>query len=207
MDWATVASLATAGGTLVLAVATFESTRSANRAARVAEQAMLAGLRPLLVSSRRDDPVEKVIWTDDHFSKVPGGQAVIEQENGIIYMAANLRNAGAGVAVLHGWHLFTTYDPEQPHAEPDDFRRQTRDILIPPGDTGFWQGALRDAGDPDRPGLLEAMEQHRRIMVEILYGDNEGGQRSIARMLFTWYGEGWMCVIGRHWNLDRADPR
>jgi hypothetical protein len=36
-DWATVASLATAGGTLILAIATFASVRSAHRAARVAE--------------------------------------------------------------------------------------------------------------------------------------------------------------------------
>ncbi|MEY2476019.1 MAG: hypothetical protein QOG87_1334 [Actinomycetota bacterium] len=51
-DWATISSLATAGGTLVLAVATYASTRSANRAARVAERALLAGLRPVLVQSR-----------------------------------------------------------------------------------------------------------------------------------------------------------
>jgi len=36
-DLTAIASLATAGGTLVLAIATFGSVRSANRAARVAE--------------------------------------------------------------------------------------------------------------------------------------------------------------------------
>ena len=25
---------------------------------------------------------------------------------------------------------------------------QTRDMYIPPGDVGFWQGALRDPDDP-----------------------------------------------------------
>lgn len=55
-DWATTASLATAGGTLILAIATFGSTHSANRAARTAERAMLAGLRPLLLTSRLQDP-------------------------------------------------------------------------------------------------------------------------------------------------------
>jgi hypothetical protein len=35
-DWATIASLATAGGTLVLAVSTFASVKSANRRARLA---------------------------------------------------------------------------------------------------------------------------------------------------------------------------
>jgi hypothetical protein len=50
-DWVTISSLATAGGTLVLAAATFASVRSANRSARASEQALSAGLRPLLVSS------------------------------------------------------------------------------------------------------------------------------------------------------------
>ena len=45
-DWVTISALATATGTLVLAVATFASVRSANRAARVAEQAFLMGQRP-----------------------------------------------------------------------------------------------------------------------------------------------------------------
>ena len=51
-DTATIASLATAGGTLILAVATFASTRSANRAARVSEQALKVGLRPVLFNAR-----------------------------------------------------------------------------------------------------------------------------------------------------------
>lgn len=54
-DWATISSLATAGGTLVLAVATFASVRSANRSARTAERTLLAGQQPLLVSSREQD--------------------------------------------------------------------------------------------------------------------------------------------------------
>ena len=39
-DWVTIASLATAGGTLVLAVATFSSVRSGNRTARAAERSL-----------------------------------------------------------------------------------------------------------------------------------------------------------------------
>ena len=39
IDWSTVATFATAFGTLVLAVATFAAVRSANRAARVSEAA------------------------------------------------------------------------------------------------------------------------------------------------------------------------
>jgi hypothetical protein len=39
MEWATVASLATAAGTLLLAVATFASVRPGNRSARAADRA------------------------------------------------------------------------------------------------------------------------------------------------------------------------
>ena len=38
-DWVTISSLATAGGTLVLATATFTSVRTGNRSARAAELA------------------------------------------------------------------------------------------------------------------------------------------------------------------------
>jgi hypothetical protein len=40
-DWTTISALSTAGGTLVLAAATFASVRSANRSARAAERSML----------------------------------------------------------------------------------------------------------------------------------------------------------------------
>ena len=59
-DWVTISSLATAGGTLVLAVATFSSVKSANRSARVAERSLLAGQRPLLIPSKEDDPTEHI---------------------------------------------------------------------------------------------------------------------------------------------------
>jgi hypothetical protein len=55
-DWATVANLATALGTLILAVATFSAVRSANLLARVAQQSLLVGLRPVLITTRRKTP-------------------------------------------------------------------------------------------------------------------------------------------------------
>ena len=61
-DWSTISSLATAGGTLVLAAATFYAVRSSNRSARVAERSLLAGMRPVLVPSRLEDPPEKVLF-------------------------------------------------------------------------------------------------------------------------------------------------
>jgi hypothetical protein len=59
-DWATISSLATASGTLVLAAATFVSVRSGNRSARVAELSLMSRLRPLLLPTQIQDPEEKV---------------------------------------------------------------------------------------------------------------------------------------------------
>src|SRR5436309_16086816 len=99
----TIASLATAGGTLVLAAATFASVRSANRAARATERALLAGIRPVLVPSRLQDPPQKVGFQDEHWVKVEGGRAVAEVTDDVIYFAIALRNVGNGLAVLDRW--------------------------------------------------------------------------------------------------------
>ena len=77
-DVSTVASLATAGGTLILAVATFSSTRSANRAARVSEQALRAGLRPVLFNARAGDPPQKVGFVDSHWVHLRDGLAAAQ---------------------------------------------------------------------------------------------------------------------------------
>src|SRR5207244_2543658 len=99
-DWTTISAFTTAGGTLVLAAATFASVRSAHRAARATERALLAGIRPVLVPSRMQDPPEKVGFVDDHWVKVEGGRAVVEVEEESIYVAIALRNAGGRIAVL-----------------------------------------------------------------------------------------------------------
>jgi hypothetical protein len=208
-DWVTISSLATAGGTLVLAVATFASVRSANQAARTAERALQVGLRPLLMPSRLEDPLIKVMWVDGHYSRLEGGRASVEIVDGIVYLAMSLRNVGSGMAVLHGWYPSATrLRGDQPHAETERFRTLTRDLYVPPGDVGFWQGAFRDPAEPGYDEICEAVQSHRQLTVELLYGDHEGGQRMVSRFALT-SGDGttWLASVGRHWNLDRPDPR
>src|SRR5579859_2741122 len=140
-DWQTISSLATAGGTLVLAVATFSAVRSSNRSARIAEQALLTGMRPLLLPSLADDPVQKVLWHDGHAVRLNGGRVIFETQDGVIYLAIGLRNVGAGIALLHGWYPM----PERafvndPHADAGDFRRLTVDLYIAAGGAGYWEG-------------------------------------------------------------------
>jgi hypothetical protein len=111
-DWSTIASLATAGGTLVLAVATFAAIRSANRSARIsersartAERSLLAGLRPLLVNSRLQDPQQKIQYPEGMWLTVNGGTATLEAADDVVYLAVSIRNVRTGLAVLHGWYV------------------------------------------------------------------------------------------------------
>jgi hypothetical protein len=208
INWTTVSSLATGGGTLILAVSTFAAVRSANRAARTAERSLLAGLRPVLVASRLQDGEQKIFYGDRKWVLLRGGGAAAEPEGEVIYLALSLRNAGSGLAVLHGW----LFHPERISTEhpPDtaDFTRQTRDMYVPAGDTGFWQGAFRDPAVPAHRAAQEAIKARGTITIDLLYGDHEGGQRMITRFAVQPRGEdGWLTGATRHWNLDRPDPR
>jgi hypothetical protein len=208
-DWATVSSLATAGGTLVLAVATFASVRSAHQAARATERALLAAIRPVLVPSRLEDPPEKVGFGDNHWLKVDGGMAGAEVSDDVVYLAIPLRNVGSGIGVLDRWDLGTGHENgEYPHREPEQFRRLTRDLYVPAADRGFWQGAFRDPSDPMFGAARTAITERQRLGIDLLYGDHEGGQRTISRIMLTPHDDGrWIAAVVRHWNLDRADPR
>jgi hypothetical protein len=210
VDWTTVASLATAGGTLILAVATFASVRSANRSALVSERALLATIRPVLVNSRLDDVHEKIGFADDHWVRMEGGHAVVDVTDDAIYLAVGLRNVGNGIAVLDRWdfHPQRMLGDDAQHRDPVTFRRLTRDIYVPSGDTGFWQGAFRDRDDPAFIEAREALSEPRPVTIDLLYGDHDGGQHTVTRFALLPVGEhGWLAIVGRHWNLDRDDPR
>jgi hypothetical protein len=216
VDWPTIASLATAGGTLVLAVATFSSVRSGQRSTRIAERstaiaerALLLGLRPVLAPSRVTDPPESVRFGEGRIVGVEGGMAAVEREGENYYFVIPLRNVGNGLAVLQAWH-FMARRPEidTPHAEPAEHRRQTRDLYVPAGDVGFWQGAIRASDDPFRDGLREAFLAGGTLTVDLLYGDNEGGQLTISRFILTREEDNhWRPGVVRHWPLEGVDPR
>src|ERR1700712_640173 len=103
-DWNMISSLATGFGTLVLAVATFSSVRSSNRSARIAQESLQVGLRPLLMPSRFEDSTEAMRWGDGRWTKVEGGKGLAEVENEIVYLAMSVRNVADGMAVLQAWH-------------------------------------------------------------------------------------------------------
>jgi hypothetical protein len=215
-DWPTIASLATAGGTLVLAAATFSSVRSGQRSTRIAERStaiaersLLLGLRPVLAPSRVTDPPETVRFGEGRMVRVEGGMAAVEREDEMYYFVIPLRNVGSGLAVLQAWRLMTAETGmDTPHAEPAEHRRQTRDLYVPAGDTGFWQGAIREPDDPFREGLKDAFLAGRTLTVDLLYGDHEGGQLTISRFILTREEDGhWRPAVVRHWALEGVDPR
>lgn len=208
-DWTTISSLATGAGTLVLAVATFAAVRSANRAARVAERSLLVGLRPLIVPSRLQDSEQKVYFAGGAYASVPGGRAIAREEDGVIYLAMSLRNAGTGLAVLHGWRFYPRDMRGDDRPGLTDFTAQTRDLYVPAGDTGFWQGAFRDPEAPDYAAAHKALETQEPLTIDLLYGDFEGGQRVITRFVLRPGGtsDSWITSATHHWNVDRPDPR
>jgi hypothetical protein len=221
-DWATISSLATAGGTLVLATATFASVRSANRSARVAELALQEQRRPVLVNSRDDDRVQTIGFADRHRVNIPGGGAAIEAATDAVYLAMSLRNVGAGIAVLQAWRAHSVAGGELQsetqwrqsvmsayRAPPDveDFRPLRRDQYIPGGDIGIWQGAVRDPADPLHATLAAATAERRSFLVDLLYTDQVGGQRTISRFGLLPEDDGWLTAATRHWYLDAPAPR
>ena len=208
-DTATIASLATAGGTLILAVATFMSTRSANRSARIAERALDLNLRPVLIPAHEWDAAERVTFYDEIVQLRPGF-ATVEDRSGNLYFAAQLRNVGAGIGVLTGW--LVEAGPELPLtsegalAIPDltNFVMQQRSLYVPAGDVGYWQGAIREA-DTDRgdaAALRMAIDNHDRITLYLHYADQDGGHDTVTRYSLMPDENGdWMFTIARHWSL------
>jgi hypothetical protein len=207
----------------VLAVATFSSVRSANRSARLAERSLLVGMRPVLVPSRDDDPLERIRFGDGQIVQLPGHGGAAVVNDGIVYMAIGLRNGGNGVAVIHGWRArarFETLNPGsgRPNEMPDldEFREQQLDLYIPASESGYWQGALRDPALPGYDEVVENLANDAAIQVDLLYGDHEGGQRAVARFVVArWPTEEdrpeianpMRAIVVRYWTIDGHSPR
>jgi hypothetical protein len=215
-DWVTISSLATAGGTLVLAVATFSSVRSSNRSARVAELSLLTGLRPVLIPTRDEDPVEMIRFGDGQVLHVAGHGAAVVMTDDVIYLGVGVRNGGAGLGVIHGWRAEPRRsDQANDRPDLDSFRRQQIDIYIPAGDMGNWLGALRDPSEEMYRTVREELQAGGTILLDLLYGDHEGGQRTIVRFtLAPWSADereedasARRVTALRYWNVDRQDPR
>jgi hypothetical protein len=209
-DWSTISALVTGAGTLALAAATFASVRSSNRSARIAEAALQEQRRPVLVPSRLDDPAQKIMFLEGHWIRAAGGRAVAEHVDGRVYLGISLRNVGSGLGVCQGWAIRPRRGSsrEMPtHAPEGEFRVQTRDLYVPAGDVGMWQGALRNPDDPLRDAVASAIDALQPISIELLYTDQVGRQRTITRFGLSPMGDSWLASVTRHWYLDWDGPR
>jgi hypothetical protein len=159
--------------------------------------------------SHLTDPEQKVGFADNRWLKVPGGGGAAAVSPEAVYLAMSVRNVGNGIAILHSWRFVAdrVLGTEAPPLE--EFHGLTRDLYVPVGDVGFWQGVFRDPDSDDFRAAADAIEGRQPVTVDVLYGDHEGGQRVITRFSMTprQGGESWMVSTGRHWNIDRDDPR
>jgi hypothetical protein len=189
-------------------MATFAAVRSSNRAAKVAKMALEQQLRPVLIQSKLDDPVEKIGFADGHSLRVGGSEAVLETDDDVIYMAMSLRNVGAGIGVLQSWHVSPRrLGREVDHAPVEEFRELSRDLYIPAAGIGLWQGALRDPADELHEVAARLLGEREPIFIDLLYTDHVGRQPTITRFALVPGHERWTASVVRHWNLDRPGPR
>ncbi|HEY2259190.1 MAG TPA: hypothetical protein VGH45_05730, partial [Solirubrobacteraceae bacterium] len=76
-------------------------------------------------------------------------------------------------------------------------------------ETGYWQGALRDPGEPVFEEVRRAAVTQGLLQVDLLYGDHEGGQRTIVRFVVSPWPDvdGERAFVIKYWNVDEDDPR
>src|SRR5262249_61058216 len=130
-------------------------------------------------------------------------------EGDVIYLAIGLRNVGSGMALLHAWYVIpdrvVTYED---HADPELFRRLSIDLFVPAGGAGYWESAVREVEGELRSPLLDVVAERRPFTVEILYGDQHGGQRMISRFVVLPASDGgWYSHAGRHGHPPPPPPR
>ncbi|HLX77308.1 MAG TPA: hypothetical protein VKR27_00360 [Acidimicrobiales bacterium] len=112
------------------------------------------------------------------------------------------------LAVLDRWRLIPDLARTEVSLDDlDDSQRLTRDIYVPAGDVGFWQGALREPGDQMFEQAKAVISERRPFLVDLLYRDHDGGQCTVNRFRYRPTAEDlWLIAVARHWNLDRPPP-
>ena len=107
--------------------------------------------------------------------------------------------------MLTSWWM--DFDPQPSLDKPPDlglFNAQQRHLFVPPGDVGYWQGAIRteDTDRGDRETLRRAIEHRKRLALFLRYSDQDGGHDTLTRFTLMPDENGdWLFGIGRHWTL------
>ena len=53
--------------------------------------------------SRLGDPMQKIMFVDQHWVRVDGGRGSAEHLGDVVYLVMSLRNVASGIGVLQGW--------------------------------------------------------------------------------------------------------
>jgi hypothetical protein len=96
---------------------------------------------------------------------------------------------------------------ERSHPPLEEFTTQNLDIYVAPGENGLWVGALRDRAASIFQAVTGAVKAGEPLVVSLLYGAFEGGQRVITQFSLRRANERWLAQATRHFNVDRPDPR
>ena len=81
------------------------------------------------------------------------------------------------------------------------FSVQQRDLYVASGESGFWQAALHDPNASVYTATQDALRTSGRITIDLLYGDLEGGRRTISRFVcLSGEDHSWRCDVAHHWR-------
>jgi hypothetical protein len=100
------------------------------------------------------------------------------------------------------WGLQT----ERSHPPVEEFTTQNLDIYVAPGDDALWLAALRDPAADIFQAVADAIKAREPLVISLLYGDLEAGQRVITQFSLRHANERWLAHATRHFNVDRPDP-
>ena len=122
------------------------------------------------------------MFVDEHWANVGGGYATAEDVDGVIYLGDEPAQCRRGDRVCQGWGvrvgLMARADD---HLPEDELRPQTRDLYIPAGDVGLWQGAIRERSDPITTRSRTRSPNTSRSPSSCIYSDQVGAQRTMTR--------------------------
>ena len=122
--------------------------------------------------------------------------------------AAAVQRAGESMRPTMRSASWPSLQTERAHPPIEDFTTQNLDIYVAPGDDGLWLSALRDPAAGIFTAVSDAFKAGEPLMINLLYGDFEDGQRVITQMTLRHVGDDrWLAQATRHFDVDRPEPQ
>ncbi len=118
----------------------------------------MAGLRPLLVPSKLDDPHQKIGFVDDKWVMA---RAVVASPRWEKTQSTSRSLSETSVPESLSSTAGASFRAAGSKTHTGSLRtsRDSRATYVPVGDVGFWQGAFRDPAEPEFRGCREAIER------------------------------------------------